>query len=110
MSILSIPSMLLAILLLAALTEGLVEFFLQPWIKPEGAEVPTWRSMALRYSAAVVGVGLCLAYAVDILAVIGLAGRVPFVGEIMTGLLIGRGSNYVNDFIERWIRPITDDS
>jgi hypothetical protein len=30
---------------------------------------------------------------------------VPFVGEVATGLLIGRGSNFVNDFIERWVRP-----
>jgi hypothetical protein len=103
----TVTTMLLAILLLAALTEGLVEYFLQPWLKPEGEDVPTWRSMALRYSAAVVGIGLCLAYAVDILNLIGLAGRIPFVGEVLTGLLIGRGSNYVNDFIERWIRPIT---
>jgi hypothetical protein len=103
----TVAMMLLAILLLAALTEGLVEYFLQPWLKPDNEDVPIWRSMALRYSAALVGVGLCLAYAVDVLALVGLAGRLDFVGEIMTGLLIGRGSNYVNDFIERWIRPIT---
>jgi len=99
-------AMLLAILLLAALVEALVEYFVQPWLKPDEAEAPLWRSMALRYSAALVGVGLCLAYAVDLLALVGLSGRVPFVGEVLTGLLIGRGANFVNDFIERWVRPV----
>ena len=103
-------AMLLAILLLAALAEGIVEYFLKPWVKPDGVEVPLWRSMVLRYSAAVVGVGLCLAYAVDLLSLIGLVGRVPFVGEVLTGLLVGRGSNYINDFIDRWVRPTLDES
>lgn len=99
-------AMLLAILLLAALVEALVEYFVQPWLKPDEAEVPLWRSMALRYSSAIVGVGLCLAYAMDLLAVVGLSARAPFVGEVLTGLLIGRGANFVNDFIERWLRPV----
>jgi hypothetical protein len=98
--------MLLAILLLAALTEALVEYFIAPLIKPDTMkDAPVWRSMVLRYSAAAVGVALCLVYAVDLLGMIGLSGRVPFVGEVATGLLIGRGSNFVNDFIERWVRP-----
>jgi len=62
--------------------------------------------MALRYSAAIVGVGLCLVYAMDLLALVGLTARAPYVGEVLTGLLIGRGANFVNDFVERWVRPV----
>ena len=103
---LQVGAMLLAILLLAALVEALVEYFVRPWLKPDEAEVPLWRSMALRYSAAIVGVGLCLVYAMDLLALVGLTARAPYVGEVLTGLLIGRGANFVNDFVERWVRPV----
>lgn len=61
------------------------------------------RTMALRYSA---GVVLCIAYAVDILALVALVSGWPLVGCVLTGLLIGRGANFVNDFVERWVRPM----
>jgi hypothetical protein len=64
------------------------------------------RTMALRYSAAVAGVVLCVAYAVDMLALAGLESGWPLVGCVLTGLLIGRGANFVNDFVERWVRPM----
>ena len=101
---------ILGIFLLAALVEALVEYLVQPWVKPEHAELTPAqelvRTMALRYSAAVIGVVLCIAYTVDILALVGLFSGWPFIGCVLTGLLIGRGANFVNDFVERWIRPM----
>jgi len=103
---------ILGIFLLAALAEALVEYFVAPWLKPEGKEFDepqkTIRTMLLRYSSAAVGVGLCLAYTVDLLAIVGLESGWWWVGPFLTGLLIGRGANFVNDFVERWVRPIAE--
>ena len=96
----------LGILLLAALAEGLVTYFVTPWLKPEGREdLPEWRGMVLRYVGAVVGVALAVLYGVDLLRLAGLVSPVPYVGSVLTGLLIGRGANFVNDFVDRWLRP-----
>lgn len=103
---------ILGIFLLAALVEALIEYLVAPWLKPEGqrfsASAELIREMLLRYSAAAVGVVLCIAYGVDILELAGLESGWPFIGPALTGLLIGRGANFVNDFVERWLRPMID--
>lgn len=79
-----------AIFLLAVLVEGLIEYFVsdpnksQPW---------------LRYVSALFGIAVSLAYKVDLLASLDVMSAYPFVGEILTGLIIGRGSNYLNEFV-----------
>lgn len=79
-----------AVLLLATLVEGFTEYLFsdQPKAQPY-----------LKYIALGLGVGVSLAYGVDILAGLGLVSPVPFVGQVISGLIIGRGSNYVNDFV-----------
>lgn len=71
--------------ILAVLVESLVERF--------GAQLPSWGKPWL---AAVLGVVLCVAYDADILAYLGLQSTWPFIGQILTGLLISRGANYIN--------------
>ena len=79
-------------------------------LKPDGKDYAepqaTIRTMLLRYRAAAVGVVLCIAYRVDLLALVGLTSGWPYIGPALTGLLIGRGANFVNDFVERWVRPV----
>lgn len=96
------------IFILAAVVEALTEYLVRPIVKlvykladPDG-EVPETMD-ALRYVSAGVGVVLCWAYNVDLLALAGLQAVVPFVGVIVTGLLIGRGSNFVNDFVAKFL-------
>lgn len=103
------------ILMLSAVAEAIIEYFVQPALKPQTA-APTmeepepagvdWRGMSLRWASAIVGVVLCVAYRVDLLAILGLASPVPVVGCVLTGVLIGRGSNWLNDFSDRWLRPV----
>lgn len=52
-----------------------------------------WQMIA----AVVLSVGVCLAYSLDIPALVGIEGSVPYVGNIITGILISRGSNYIYD-------------
>jgi hypothetical protein len=117
---------LTAILLLAWLTEALVEYFARPWLKPEPSiEEATERAAAivlgddppddppaslppavLRYIAAIVGILLAIAYHADLLALVGLVSPwSPYVGYIVTGLVIGRGSNFLHDLADRWLAP-----
>jgi hypothetical protein len=101
------------ILMLSALVEGLIEYFigllLEPLNQGDGnrevfAQKLDVYQLLMRYSAAAISVALCFAYSVDLMGQVGLHGP-AFVGYIATGLLIGRGSNYVHDFISRWLTP-----
>ncbi len=58
----------------------------------------------LRYIAAVVGVALAVAYRVDILEeFLDVGTDYPVVGEVFTGLLLGRGANFTHDFYSRFL-------
>lgn len=48
-----------------------------------------------------VGVGFALSFNVDIFALFGVISNVPYVGVILTGVLISRGSNYTFDLINK---------
>ncbi len=88
------------VLALAFLSEGLTEYLFQgPFraLKLDG--------QALRYVAAAVGVALALAYGVDIIGdLFGARPGVAWVGQVLTGLMLGRGANFVHDFYGRWVR------
>lgn len=85
-----------AAFVLAVLVEGIIEYFIsnpdkqQPWIK---------------YVSATIGVAVCVLYRVDILQGLGLISPVNHVGAVITGMVVGRGSNYLNDFMSRVRNP-----
>jgi hypothetical protein len=104
MTLLQTAGVVSGLLVLATVVEALTEYLARPIVKAIYAyfgEVPETMA-ALRYVGAVVGVALCLAYGVDLLALTGLTAQVPFVGPVVTGLLIGRGANFVNDFLGKY--------
>lgn len=78
------------IFVLVVIVEALIEYF--------GGPIP---SAYKPYAAAALGVLLCLAYGADLLALLGYGASVPFVGSVLTGLLISRGSNVFNDLVSR---------
>jgi hypothetical protein len=106
------------ILVLAALSEALVEYLFAPIVdarapdetmQPEpSANRPAvgldWRALALRYVSVLIGVALCFVYQVDLLVYFNLSSPWPWVGYLVTGILIGRGSNFVHDFAGRWLQ------
>lgn len=98
---------------LAFLAETLTEYFARPFIKYDslpGNEPKNGQriipAFVLRYIAAVVGIALAVAYRADILALLGLPAWAPWIGWIVTGLIIGRGSNYLHDLVDRWLAPV----
>lgn len=83
-----------SLLVLAVFVEGTVEYFFS-----------ALRSDLLKYVALVIGVAVCVVFNLDLFGAFGLQASVPFVGAIMTGIIVGRGSNYVNDFVSKFREP-----
>jgi hypothetical protein len=80
---------LTAIIALAWLTEALTEYIGTNWLS----------SQYKPFLAMLVGVGLALAYNADLMALLGFQSDLPYVGEVLTGLLASRGANYLNDVL-----------
>ena len=82
----------------AFLVETLVEYLLGlPFDRIEKLNPYKW---ALVYFSAVFGVGLAVFYRIDILPLTGLEPSI--VVQVLTGLLISRGSNFINDLWSRF--------
>lgn len=67
-------------------------------IKDKNTNWKYWTALGV---SMVLGLIVSLNYDIDIFKLAGLEGRVPFVGSILTGLIISRGSNIVNDVFDR---------
>ena len=46
------------------------------------------------------GVLVSISYRIDIFSIVGLASSIPYVGIVLTGILISRGSNYIYEVIK----------
>ena len=62
----------------------------------------TWQEGKIsidRIGALVVALILCVGVRLDILALLGINTTIPFLGIILTGILISRGSNFIHDLL-----------
>lgn len=50
------------------------------------------------------GVVISMVYDLDLPKQMGITTKVKFVGNIITGLIISRGSNYIYDFINQFTK------
>lgn len=95
-------------LLLAFLCESMVEYFLAIWIDLAAQKWPGIKAAdPLKYVAAAVGVAMAFAYGLDIIAA-AFPEQAPFaswVGILLTGLAVGRGSNFVHDVWAKYLKP-----
>jgi len=53
------------------------------------------------YLSLILGVSLAFIYQLDLLAAAGLTDEADVFGIVLTGLFVGRGSNFVHDVISR---------
>lgn len=49
----------------------------------------------------ILGIIVCVIFKIDIFPIVGLNAIIPFVGSIFTGIIVSRGSNFVNDLLKR---------
>ena len=82
-----------AILIMAVLVEAVVTY-IKTWVVDKQLKWPMLLSTVL-------SVAVCLAYGLDIPSAVGVSSSVPFVGTVITGVLIARGSNYINDLLKK---------
>lgn len=89
---------LAGIFLLSTLVEGVISYLFGT---PKEGEPPR---NYLKLVSLGLGVAACIAYQVDIPAMAGLVSPFPFVSFVVSGLIIGRGSNYLNDIVSKFRR------
>lgn len=83
----------LGILFLTVLIEGTISFLAG---ENKNGEPRTY----LKYLGLAAGMGLAVAYNVDLPGMVGLSTSMPIINYLLSGIVIGRGSNYVNDIIK----------
>jgi len=82
-------------------TEGTVEYFLG--VLFDKIKLLSPYKWVLMYFSAIVGVFLALQFQMDLFKIIGLeAVDYPWLGAGLTGLLLGRGANFINDVWQRF--------
>jgi hypothetical protein len=82
-----------SIIFLTVFIEGFVEFLFAPFSKLKPY---------LGYVALLFGVGLTITYQIDLLAMVGITTAHTIISYAISGLIIGRGSNYLNDIITKF--------
>jgi len=80
------------IIIAAILAEAIWETFKPIWDK--GKLNPD------RIGALIIGVVVAVATGVDLCAALGLTIMYPIIGQILTGVLISRGANFVHDLFK----------
>lgn len=92
------------VVLAAAAGEGIIEFIPVPIINlflP--SEEKKVRTVILNLLSALLGVGLAINFELGLFSLLGAGGHLALVDAIVTGVLIGRGSNYIHGFIKNYI-------
>lgn len=49
----------------------------------------------------IISIAVCLLTKADIFPIVGINMIVPFVGSILTGIIVARGANFVNDLFNK---------
>lgn len=80
----------LLITFLAMFTEGTVEYLFG------GIDA---LGKYLKYISMLVGIALAIYYSVDMIAMFEATAEATVIGSIISGVIIGRGGNYLNDII-----------
>lgn len=80
-------------LILAFLAESLTEYLFGTWVK-----------IYTKYIAVAVGIALAVNFRTDFFEeFLGLTSSLPYVGCILTGILLGRGSNWLHELWKRFV-------
>jgi len=81
------------LLFAAIIVEGLITYFKNIFLNGKFQ----WQQLA----AMIIGVTVAVVYNVDIFAMFGVTSTIPFVGSVLSGILISRGSNYIFDLFKQ---------
>lgn len=82
-----------AIILMAIVVEGIVTYVKEWFVNKSVA----WQQIV----AVVLGVLVSVGYSADLFALFGMTASIPYLGCVLTGVVIARGSNYIFDLIKQ---------
>lgn len=82
-----------SIIFVSIVIEGIITY-LKTVIKDKTIQWAVIASMCL-------GIGCALAFGLDLFAVAGITANIPHVGQVLTGVLLSRGSNYIYEIINK---------
>ena len=80
-------------IMVAILIEGIVTYFNEFFIS---GNIP-WQMIC----SLILGIITSVSYKLDLPKHLGLKSTIPYIGSILTGILISRGSNYLYDLINK---------
>ena len=90
------------ILVLAITVEALIQYGKTIL---EMLEKKQYKTFATQLAAILISVFICFAAGVNLYALVGVSFTVPWLGTLLTGIVVSRGSNYTSDFIKRLQNP-----
>lgn len=79
-------------IMVAILIEGIVTYFNEFFVS---GNMP-WQMIC----SLVLGIIMSVSYKLDLPKYLGLKSAIPYIGSILTGILISRGSNYLFDILK----------
>lgn len=82
----------MVIMVLSILVEAILEV-VKGWA-PESIATPYWLWPAV---GAVLGAVVCIAAGVDVFPLLNVQLSIPYLGAVLTGILISRGASFVHD-------------
>lgn len=84
-----------AILFFALVIETLAERFAGKWLAGE----------PMKWLTAGLGIAVCVLFGIDGMKLLQLPAPIgaPYTGEVLTGLIVGSGSNIVHDLLGKWL-------
>lgn len=84
-----------AVLVMAVIIEAIIAY-VKTWVVEKKIQWP-------QIVAVLFGIVISFAYGLDIPALVGIKSGIAYVGNVLTGILISRGSNYIHDLYKNII-------
>lgn len=80
------------IIFLSVIIEGIITYFRKLIVE----KTVHWQIAF----AMILGIFVSIGYDMDLPGLLGLSSSIPYLGNVLTGILISRGSNYIFDLVQ----------
>lgn len=64
----------------------------------------SWNEKTLNvnmFCVLIISIIVCLITGIDIFPIVGISVKVPYIGSALTGIIVSRGANFVNDLFSK---------
>lgn len=89
------------LIVLSIIIEGITTY-VRTWIVDKHVQ---WQQIM----TCILGLVIAIAYELDLIALFGYESMLPYLGNVLTGILLSRGSNYIFDLIKKLLNANAGD-